>query len=639
MRSRLLVVLMALSQFSGAGSGAKKIPVSNLLDQMVHRSTLAEPSGRPFYLKATIRDRDDDKAEVNGTVEEYWVSPTKWRRVIKLRDFSQTRVVNGDKVYEENNGDYFPVHAEKLANEIVDPLPPPAVDLVKKLGMEVTEPGSGTGQCMAEKYFKNEEGRDSRVLLAYDCKTGVLIYLSSPSCCYGVMSDYRKFHDKLVAFATKDETVNIRIDTLRDLDTPEEAMFAIAQPTPPEKRIAHERMSEAGARKLILEQGDIHWPPVSKKPDSGNVNVSLVIGRDGHVKEAWSYSAVENAISDAAIEAVQKWTFRTQTVDGVPAQVEAELTIPFSSELKGPVANEREVRPVFDRMRVAGDLRLEGAPGFHLKANFQSQDGTEKGIYEETWVSPKKWRREIKLKDSSLVEVRTEDAFYRTFPGKFASRVSDDVIDAIAFQLPGDNGTDLHDSDWRAEDVVFGGIGMLSVTRGYVDPQGRPDAQALRYMAQEKEGYIRGRFHYGMLTVFNDLQPFGNKKIARKVSTFDVLKGRIDITIDTLEATTASDDTFKLPGVKPLYTSEEGDGRFTPARLVYTAKASIPGWHGKATCDLFLDEHGHVREVDVKGTTDESVIRAIRAAVMQYEYEPAAHDGRPMMSPAHVHFE
>jgi hypothetical protein len=65
---------------------------------MIHRSTLAEPGGRPFYLKATITDKDDPKSEFNGTVEEYWLSPTKWRRVVKLRHFSQTRIGNGDKV-------------------------------------------------------------------------------------------------------------------------------------------------------------------------------------------------------------------------------------------------------------------------------------------------------------------------------------------------------------------------------------------------------------------------------------------------------------------------------------------------------------------------------------------------------------
>jgi hypothetical protein len=52
--------------------------------------------------------------------------------------------------------------------------------------------------------------------------------------------------------------------------------------------------------------------------------------------------------------------------------------------------------------------------------------------------------REVKLNDSSIVEVRTEDAFYRTFPGKYASRLADDVVDSLSFN----NGSDFHDADW-----------------------------------------------------------------------------------------------------------------------------------------------------------------------------------------------
>jgi hypothetical protein len=119
---------------------------------------------------------------------------------------------------------------------------------------------------MAEKYFNDSEGRETRVLLAYDCRTGFLIYLWSPTCCYGVMTDYRKFHNKMVAYATKDDRINIRIDTLRDLDTPDESLFAISQPTPPGKRMTTEKVTESEARTFLAETTEIQWPQVSKKP-------------------------------------------------------------------------------------------------------------------------------------------------------------------------------------------------------------------------------------------------------------------------------------------------------------------------------------------------------------------------------------
>src|SRR5258708_36660969 len=168
------------------------------------------------------------------------------------------------------------------------------------------------------------------------------------------------------------------------------------------------------------------------------MNVEIVIGRDGRVKEARTYSPVDNAAEDAVLSAIRKWTFQPQNVDGVPAQVETNLIIPFPDQFQGAGAAQPEVRSILDRMRTAGNLRIDGAPGFYMQASFRSDDGTATGTYEETWLSPKKWRREGKLNETSVVEVRTEDAFYRTFPGKYAPRLAEDVIDSVSFSLPAD---------------------------------------------------------------------------------------------------------------------------------------------------------------------------------------------------------
>jgi hypothetical protein len=275
-----------------------------------------------------------------------------------------------------------------------------------------------------------------------------------------------------------------------------------------------------------------------------------------------------------------------------------------------------------------------------VKASFHSEDGSAKGTYEETWVSPKKWRREVKLHDTSVVEVRTETAFYRTFPGKYAPRLADDVIDAISFNLPGDNGNDFHDADWNIVDAKLANLPVLRLSAGYISPQGKPDALAMLYFVEDKTSFLRGRYHYSAVTVFNDLQPFGEKTVARKLTILGSSAGKIEIAIDTLEpAGNVSEDVFRVEGVQPLYTSEEEDERFIQPNAVYTVRPSIPGWHGRVTCAVKIDEHGHVRDVDVKGTADESVIKPIRAALMNWEYEPARINGHPSLGFVQVNVE
>jgi TonB family protein len=637
MRSFVLAAVVLLSQLAGAAGN--RVPVGKILDQMTHRSTLVEPGAQPFYLKATITDKDDAKSRFTGTVEEYWLSPAKWRRVITLRDFSQTRIVNGDQVYEENHGDYFPVTSEMLANEIVDPLPKSAVDLMNQLGLMGAEPGSGQGQCMAEKYFNNSEGRETRVLLAYDCNTGLLIYLWSPTCCYGVMTDYRKFHNKMVAYATKDNPINIRIDTLKVLDSPDESLFAIAQPTPPGKRLVTENLTETQVETFLVSKAEVPWPP-SKKSADKSMTVNVVIGRDGRVKEQKTYSRVDNEVEDAALSAVAKWTFQPQTVDGVPAQISTSFTLPFPADYQKVDASQPTARSMFDRMRAAGDLRIEGAPAFHVKANFQSEDGSAKGTYEESWISPEKWRREVKLNDTTVLEVRTETAFYRTFPGKYAPRLADDIMDAISFNLPGDNGSDFHDPDWGVTETKLSNLPVLRLSAGYINPQGRPDPLARQFFVEEKTAFLRGRYHYSAITIFNDLQPFGQKVVARKLTIIGSSAGKVEITIDTLEpATNVNEAIFTVAGVKPVFTTDTEDERFTQPVSIYTVKPSVPGWHGRVTCAVQIDEHGHVRDVDVKGTADESVIKLIRAALMNWEYAPATINGHPSLGFVQVNVE
>jgi len=454
------------------------------------------------------------------------------------------------------------------------------------------------------------------------------------------MTDYRKFHNKIVAYATKDNPINIRIDTLLDLESPDESLFAIAQPTPPAKRITTIRMSDPVVRRLIMQKTEIVWPAVTKRPREASMSVDLVIGSDGRIKEARTYSPVENAIEDAVLAAVQKWTFAPQTANGIPAQIEAKLSIPFPDEFLGTIATPPEVKPIFDKMRAACDLRLDGAPSFHMKASFHSEDGATKGSYEETWMSPKQWRKEIKVNDASIVEVRTESAFYRTFPGKFAPRLADDIVDSLSFSLPGDNGSDFHDADWNAVSAKLGNLPMLRLSHGYISPEGKPDAFTDLYFVEEKAGFVRGRQHYSILTVLNDLQPFGEKTVARKITLLGGDVSKLEIVIDTLEpAANVSEGIFNISGAKPLYTSETEDRRFTQPRAVYTIKPSIPGWHGQANCSVKVDEHGHVRQVDVKGTTDESVVKAIRAALMNWEYEPATINGHPSLGFVQVNVE
>jgi len=51
------------------------------------------------------------------------VSPEKWRRSIQSPGFAQTLIVDGDKISEQDTGDYYPFWLRELVTALVDPLP------------------------------------------------------------------------------------------------------------------------------------------------------------------------------------------------------------------------------------------------------------------------------------------------------------------------------------------------------------------------------------------------------------------------------------------------------------------------------------------------------------------------------------
>jgi hypothetical protein len=83
---------------SQTGMSQQMIPLEEAVKEAAGRSTLAAPGAAPFHLQATISDEKTHDPQYEAEVEEWWQSPAVWRREFHSLAFSQTRVVNGNKV-------------------------------------------------------------------------------------------------------------------------------------------------------------------------------------------------------------------------------------------------------------------------------------------------------------------------------------------------------------------------------------------------------------------------------------------------------------------------------------------------------------------------------------------------------------
>ena len=90
-----IVAAMAIALMSGSPvcfgaqtqaktQAAKSLSLGEAAEKAIQQSQLTLPGSAAFHLKATMADVNGTHPEYKADLEEYWVSPTKWRRTIPI---------------------------------------------------------------------------------------------------------------------------------------------------------------------------------------------------------------------------------------------------------------------------------------------------------------------------------------------------------------------------------------------------------------------------------------------------------------------------------------------------------------------------------------------------------------------------
>ena len=356
---RLALTLVAsLLAANGLASDKDKVSLGVLADQAVQQSKLILPGSKAFHLKIAIVETTNPDSSYHAQVEQYWVSPTKWKRTIESPHFSQTLVVNGDAVSEQDTGDYFPFWLNELITAAVNPLP--MLDALKKANIELAKPhGSEKSTVCADLH-----ARVDRWVICFAGDHGLLESVFTKG--YAVeLKEYQNFGERRVArrIVTNPEqgtTIEAKITALTELTQPDDQMFAVRESTPLANRITSVKVDEDTFRKLSLSNTEIDWPPTGGGSATGGCAVYVSADRSGNVREVWPEGCDNNGLEEPLREQVKKWHLKPAVSDGAPVQVEALLSFAFHTAVDNsrplPELSDAEVRklatnivePVFD---------------------------------------------------------------------------------------------------------------------------------------------------------------------------------------------------------------------------------------------------------------------------------------------------
>jgi hypothetical protein len=382
-------------------------------EKALKRSQLTQPGSKPFHLIANLKEKDSPDSDYQAKVEMFWASPLKWRRIITSEKFSQIRVVNGESVFEQNTGDYFPVWINNMLTSIFDPLP--MLDAIrkadKKIGMDVP-PGIKLTEICAD--FPS---RLDRWMVCFQ-PDGLFSSIFTKG--YAAQfRNYSKFGDKRVPRLIENDPepgthLETHITALEELNNLEEKMFEIEKPTPAVERINSVKVSDDFIRKAALNSIEIDWPTVGEGHITGGCAVYVSADRKGQIREAWPGGCDNAALEGPLREAMLKWKLKPAVSNGVPVQVESLMGFTFHTQLDSakslPNLSNEQVRTLVTQIVEPKFPPGSGKPGTEFTVNISIDEtgkltgagpapGTSDSVFFAIYAALVKWEFRPYVKD------------------------------------------------------------------------------------------------------------------------------------------------------------------------------------------------------------------------------------------------
>jgi hypothetical protein len=339
--SAMLVIVCSVSSWAQMPSGfpqiqGERMPADTALDRALKKSSLTF-DGKPFH---TVMEIGSAGKPYSGRLEFWWVNPTKYRSVITSPQFGQTKIVNGDRIEEKNEGDYYPRWLENFVFGVMDPVP-----VLKNFY------GHGGAVAVGAQVTRSCLTRDDRPGGITDQITwGILCFSGSEPHVGSVLtmtysmtfSDWKKFGNKQVAQTYTTDVLDYqeivgRLTALEELKNPDESMFTVDHVTPADQRISTAFVSTLKEESLVEQVPAIQWPPVREGKTEGYMIVYARTDRTGQVRETAKHNSDQPGLEDFGMEQALRYKFKPLVVDGVAQQIEMPLVLHFSTTMGEPI--------------------------------------------------------------------------------------------------------------------------------------------------------------------------------------------------------------------------------------------------------------------------------------------------------------
>lgn len=296
------------------------------------RSTLNQPGTKPFHLQASIvPSKPNGSAAQTGQIEIWWTSPSQFRRDVRCRSFHQIEIANNGKIFQTNEGDYFPEWLREISVALINPIPD--IDQTMK-----DADGGEIKHLLGNTYFSwmlmssngtIEKGMGASVAITDN--TGLLFYVGGLGW-GGLFKDYRNFHGRNVPRVVQggNPEVTATINKLEDLPSLPADFFSADKPDssdPLTVVVVDEKLIRAN----LQDAPKATWPALKDGPLEGAFTTMITIDRAGKVREVGHIIGDNSNLAEAARNLILSYKFAPYLQEGVPVQVISRITMSFKT--------------------------------------------------------------------------------------------------------------------------------------------------------------------------------------------------------------------------------------------------------------------------------------------------------------------
>jgi len=535
--------------------------LTKLVKKAVEESTLNQPGTKPFHLKAEFAPsfERDNETHRTGVIEIWWESPTQWRREVRSSQFNQITVEDGEKIWQKNDGDYFPHWLSELAVAIVRPLPLPMDVLLQRVKTAEVRHIFGQTNIDWDSISGPGDARSNgKGYLALTDNTGLLSYTGGPGW-NGQYHDFKDFHGRKIArtIASGFLELTAKVSVLEELGPTPNGFFDANAPGGDALAIDSVYLDEAELSKNLLPGNPIVWPPLTDGPLEGVVWTEVEVDRTGKIRDIHRPISDNPGLEVAADQIFRAMRFQPFLRNGLPVQAIGRVSLRFKTVRPPGVEAFDSARNYFERGRKASFLSAGASAPYILRAEFQAgtHDGVQTGRYVDTWMSATEWKREAWIGSSHLVRTMTGEKNYLISEGPNAALLR--LV--MGFIEPIPSVETMTESDWRIKRETINGTKTIRVFRGPEGPNGELDPGYSNGYWFDEQGRLVKSYTQGFEINQLNVEAYNGVDLARQI---DVLQGgklvmRVVVKeIGPTDAEAAKD--FKLKGHESqhIFTAE-----------------------------------------------------------------------------------